>query len=152
MNVTSIDTAIVFVLHAQLELTICAKYNPVAKKKHQTVQKERNRSVEVHKRTRRFPEPVQTMAMGDESSSILNAPLVLDESVIPGAVLSAPFERHTENGGFCVGVSNQRREDMTSRRSDNLHALITFQGQESWMQVSRIALWTKSRPAQGVFY
>ena len=24
---------------------------------------------------------------------------------------------------------------MTSRRSDNLYALITFQGQESWMQV-----------------
>ena len=39
---------------------------------------------------------------------------------------------------------NQRREDMTSRRSDNLYALITFQGQESWMQVTRIALWTKS--------
>ena len=99
------------------------------------MQKERNRSVEVRARTRRFPEPVQTMAMSDESSSILNAALVLDESVIPGAVLSAPFESHTENGGFCVGVSNQRREDMTSRRSDNLHALITFQGQESWMQV-----------------
>ena len=31
---------------------------------------------------------------------------------------------------------------MTSRRSDNLYALITFQGQESWMQVTRIALWT----------
>ena len=29
----------------------------------------------------------------------------------------------------------QRREDMTSRRRDNLYALITFQGQESWMQV-----------------
>ena len=145
--------AIVFVLRAQLELTICAKYNPAAqKKKHQTVQKERNRSVEVRARTRRFPEPMQTMVMSDESSSILNAALVLNESDIPGAVLSAPFERHTENGGFCVGVSNQRREDMTSRRSDNLYALITFQGQESWMQVSRIALWTKSRRAQDVFY
>ena len=31
-----------------------------------------------------------------------------------------------------------------SRCSDNLYALITFQGQESWMQVTRIALWTKS--------
>ena len=41
---------------------------------------------------------------------------------------------------------------MTSRRSDNLYAMITFQGQESWMQVTRIALWTKSRQAHGVFY
>ena len=46
----------------------------------------------------------------------------------------------------------QRREDMTSRRSNNLYALITIQGQESWMQVTRIALWTKSRRAHGVFY
>ena len=46
----------------------------------------------------------------------------------------------------------QRREAMTSRRSDNLYALITFQGQESWMQVTRIALWTKSQRAHGVFY
>ena len=28
-------------------------------------------------------------------------------------------------------TGDQRREDMTSRRSDNLNALITFQGQES---------------------
>ena len=48
--------------------------------------------------------------------------------------------------------AGQRREDMTSRRSNNLYALITFQGQESWMQVARIALWTKSRRAHGVFY
>ena len=41
---------------------------------------------------------------------------------------------------------------MTSRRSDNLSALITFQGQELWMQVTRIALWTKSRRAHGVLY
>ena len=33
---------------------------------------------------------------------------------------------------------------MTSRRSDNLDALITFQGQESQMQATRMALWTKS--------
>ena len=33
MNVKSIDMAIVFVLRAQLELTICAKYNRVAQKK-----------------------------------------------------------------------------------------------------------------------
>ena len=46
----------------------------------------------------------------------------------------------------------QRREDMTSCHSDNLHALITFQEQELRMQVTRIALWTKSRWAQGVFY
>ena len=26
---------------------------------------------------------------------------------------------------------NQKKEDMTSRRSDNLYALITFQGQEN---------------------
>ena len=56
-----------------------------------------------------------------------------------------------------VGVAvviggRQRREDMTSRRSDNLYALIIFQGQESWMQVTRIALWTKSQRAHGVFY
>ena len=49
-------------------------------------------------------------------------------------------------------MPNQRREDMMSRRSDNLYALITFQGQESWMQVTRISLWTKSRWAHGVFY
>ena len=35
---------------------------------------------------------------------------------------------------------------------DSLYTLITFQGQESWMQVTRIALWTKSQWAQGVFY
>ena len=34
---------------------------------------------------------------------------------------------------------------MMSRRSDNQHALVMFQGEESWMQVTRIALWTKSR-------
>ena len=49
-------------------------------------------------------------------------------------------------------VWNQRREDMTSRRSDNLDALITFQGQESWMQATRMALWTKSQWALSVFY
>ena len=52
---------------------------------------------------------------------------------------------------LCID-SLQRKEDMTSRRSDNLYVLITFQGQESWMQVTRIVLWTKSRRAQGVFY
>ena len=54
----------------------------------------------------------------------------------------------------CVSCLNcsQRREDMTSHRSDNLHALITFQGKESRMQVTRIALWTKSRWALSVFY
>ena len=52
---------------------------------------------------------------------------------------------------LCID-SLQRREDMTSRRSDNLYVLITFQGQESWMLVTRIVLWTKSRRAQGVFY
>ena len=46
---------------------------------------------------------------------------------------------------------SQRREDMTSRRSDNSHALMTFQGQKSWMQATRIALWTKSRRAHSVF-
>ena len=45
----------------------------------------------------------------------------------------------------------QRREDMTSCRSDNLHALITFQEQEMRMQVTRMALW-KSQRALGVFY
>ena len=39
----------------------------------------------------------------------------------------------------------QMRGDMMSRRSDNQHALVMFQGEESWMQVTRIALWTKSR-------
>jgi len=34
---------------------------------------------------------------------------------------------------------------MTSHRSDNLDALITFQGQESRMQDTRMTLWTKSR-------
>ena len=41
---------------------------------------------------------MQTMEMSDESSSSLNAALVtieLDESDIPGAVLSAPLENHT---------------------------------------------------------
>ena len=51
-----------------------------------------------------------------------------------------------------IEVYNQRREDMTSRRSDNLYALVTCQGQESLMQVTRIALWTKSRRAHCVFY
>ena len=41
---------------------------------------------------------------------------------------------------------------MTSRRSDNSDALITFQGQESRMQVTRMALWTKSQWALSVFY
>ena len=50
-----------------------------------------------------------------------------------------------------VHAMNQRREDMTSRRSDNLHTLITFQGQESQTQVTRMALWTKSRWALSVF-
>ena len=49
-------------------------------------------------------------------------------------------------------VKDQRREDMTSRRSYNLDALITFQGQESRMQATRMALWTKSRWALSVFY
>ena len=47
---------------------------------------------------RSFSEPVQTMAMSDESSSSLNAALVtieLDESDIPAAVLSTPLESHT---------------------------------------------------------
>ena len=52
----------------------------------------------------------------------------------PQAVLQLPPQ---------VSVSMQRREDMTSRRSDNLDALITFQGQESQMQATRMALWTK---------
>ena len=38
----------------------------------------------------------------------------------------------------------QRREDMTSCHSDNLHTPITFQGQEPQMQFARMALWTKS--------
>ena len=38
---------------------------------------------------------------------------------------------------WCQVGAMQRREDMTSRCSDNLHALITFQGQESWMQVTK---------------
>ena len=46
----------------------------------------------------------------------------------------------------------QRREDMMSCRSGNLYTLITFQGQETWVQVTWIALWTKSRRVQGVFY
>jgi len=41
---------------------------------------------------------------------------------------------------------------MTSRRSDNLDALITFQWQESRMQVTRMALWTMSRWALSFFY
>ena len=41
---------------------------------------------------------------------------------------------------------------MTSRRSDNLDALITFQGQESRMQATRMALWAKSRWALSIFY
>ena len=45
---------------------------------------------------------------------------------------------------YSYKINSQRREDMTSRRSDNLYVLITFQEQESWMQVTRIALWTKS--------
>ena len=47
---------------------------------------------------RSFSEPMQTMAMSDESSSSLNAALVtieLDESDIPAAVLSTPLESHT---------------------------------------------------------
>ena len=54
--------------------------------------------------------------------------------------------------GLVIIAHLQRREDMTSRRSDYLHALITFQGQESWMQATGMALWTKSRWALGVFY
>ena len=49
-------------------------------------------------------------------------------------------------------VLGQRREDMTSHRSENLDVLITFQGQESQMQVTRMALWTKSQWALSVFY
>ena len=36
--------------------------------------------------------------------------------------------------------------------SENLDALITFQGQESQMQVTRMVLWTKSQWALSVFY
>ena len=54
--------------------------------------------------------------------------------------------------GYNFLTATQRREDMTSHCSDNLYALITFQGQESWMQVTRITLWTKSRRVHGVFY
>jgi len=50
----------------------------------------------------------------------------------------------SEEGGHDVNV--------ISCRSDNLHALITFQGQESRMQVTRMALRTKSRWALSVFY
>ena len=46
----------------------------------------------------------------------------------------------------------QRGEDMTSCRSNNLYTLITFQGQESRMQVTGNALWTKSRWVLSVFY
>ena len=45
----------------------------------------------------------------------------------------------------------QRREDMTSRRRDDKCALMTFQGQELWMQATSIALWPKSRRAHRVF-
>ena len=42
--------------------------------------------------------------------------------------------------------TRQRREDMTSRGSNNWHTMITFQGQElSWTQGTEIALWTKSQ-------
>ena len=34
---------------------------------------------------------------------------------------------------------------MTSHRSNDLYTQITFQGQESRMQVTGMALWTKSR-------
>ena len=37
---------------------------------------------------------------------------------------------------------------MTSRRSENLDALITFQGQETRMQVTRTVLWTVTMGAQ----
>ena len=40
---------------------------------------------------------------------------------------------------------------MTSCRKDNQCALMTFQGQESWMEATRIALWAKSRRAHRVF-
>ena len=43
----------------------------------------------------------------------------------------------------------QRREDMTSRRSDNLDALITFQGQESRMQATRISVLTRIYKPKG---
>ena len=45
----------------------------------------------------------------------------------------------------------QRREDVTSRRSDNQCALMAFQGQESWMQATKIALWTKLQWVRRVF-
>ena len=41
---------------------------------------------------------------------------------------------------------------MTSRRSNCLHGLITFQGQELRIQVTRMALRTKSRWVLGVFW
>ena len=41
---------------------------------------------------------------------------------------------------------------MMSHCSDNLHTLITFQGEELWMQVTRIARWTKSQWAHSVIY
>ena len=55
-------------------------------------------------------------------------------------VVSSEKWHVTKNFKFAV---TQRREDMTSRRSDNFEALITFQGQESRMQTTRMALWTK---------
>ena len=76
----------------------------------------------------------------------------------PPYLIHICFEHnHTPSGkkmvtGVQVITASQRREDMTSRRSDNLDALITFQGQESRMQATRMALWTKSRWALSVFY
>ena len=75
------------------------------------------------------------------------------EETLHSQISTCPPKRHND---VILGKNSletpQRREDMTSRRSDNSDALITFQGQESRMQVTRMALWTKSRWALNVFY
>ena len=59
-----------------------------------------------------------------------------------------PCTGQTANRKFTASAT--RREDMISHCSDNLHILITFQ--ELWMQVTRIAQWTRSQWAHSVFW
>ena len=73
------------------------------------------------------------------------------EQCVPGSLSSSPA-LHKSLGMRLVldklTGSQQRKEDMVLRCND---ALMTFRGQESWMQATRVVLWTTSRRMHCVF-
>ena len=95
-----------------------------------------------------------------------NVPYMLDEeNQLQYLVLvwsNAPSDHHQLVSNQCIegegleenkhysdagdtDTHTQRREDMMWHHGDNWCSLMTFQGQEPWMQATSTALWTKSR-------